>query len=247
LIIIPNINSINLKMMEKNKIQVLLAEDDHNLGSILKTFLEAKGYITTLCINGLDALNVYNEKNNFDFCIIDVMMPVKDGFTLAKDIRKVNKKIPILFLTAKSMQEDKQKGFELGADDYLTKPFNMDELLMRMLAIIRRSGLKNRDKNSNIFILGTYTFDYNRQLLSKIDFEQKLTSKEADLLELLCENVNEVVERPYALNKIWHDDSYFNARSMDVYIAKLRKYLKEDKNVELINVHGIGFRLVVNE
>ena len=233
--------------MEKNKIQVLLAEDDHNLGSILKTFLEAKGYITTLCINGLDALNVYNEKNNFDFCIIDVMMPVKDGFTLAKDIRKVNKKIPILFLTAKSMQEDKQKGFELGADDYLTKPFNMDELLMRMLAIIRRSGLKNRDKNSNIFILGTYTFDYNRQLLSKIDFEQKLTSKEADLLELLCENVNEVVERPYALNKIWHDDSYFNARSMDVYIAKLRKYLKEDKNVELINVHGIGFRLVVNE
>jgi len=234
-------------MMEKNKIQVLLAEDDHNLGSILKTFLEAKGYITTLCINGLDALNVYNEKNNFDFCIIDVMMPVKDGFTLAKDIRKVNKKIPILFLTAKSMQEDKQKGFELGADDYLTKPFNMDELLMRMLAIIRRSGLKNRDKNSNIFILGTYTFDYNRQLLSKIDFEQKLTSKEADLLELLCENVNEVVERPYALNKIWHDDSYFNARSMDVYIAKLRKYLKEDKNVELINVHGIGFRLVVNE
>jgi len=234
-------------MMEKNKIQVLLAEDDHNLGSILKTFLEAKGYITTLCINGLDALNVYNEKNNFDFCIIDVMMPVKDGFTLAKDIRKVNKKIPILFLTAKSMQEDKQKGFELGADDYLTKPFNMDELLMRMLAIIRRSGLKNRDKNSNIFILGTYTFDYNRQLLSKIDFEQKLTSKEADLLELLCENVNEVVERPYALNKIWHDDSYFNARSMDVYIAKLRKYLKDDENIELINVHGIGFRLFVNE
>jgi DNA-binding response OmpR family regulator len=233
--------------MEKNKIQVLLAEDDHNLGSILKTFLDAKGYSTTLCVNGLDALETYREKNNFDFCIVDVMMPVKDGFTLAKDIRKENKKIPILFLTAKSMLEDKQKGFELGADDYLTKPFNMDELLMRMQAIIRRSGIKNRDKAQNIFKLGTYTFDYNRQLLTRENFEQKLTSKESDLLELLCENLNEVVERSFALNKIWRDDSYFNARSMDVYIAKLRKYLKDDENVELINVHGIGFRLFVNE
>jgi DNA-binding response OmpR family regulator len=233
--------------MEKNKIQVLLAEDDHNLGSILKTFLDAKGYSTTLCVNGLDALETYRERNNFDFCIIDVMMPVKDGFTLAKDIRKENKKIPILFLTAKSMQEDKQKGFELGADDYLTKPFNMDELLMRMQAIIRRSGIKNRDKTQNIFKLGSYVFDYNRQLLTREGFEQKLTSKESDLLELLCENLNEVVERSFALNKIWHDDSYFNARSMDVYIAKLRKYLKDDENVELINVHGIGFRLFVNE
>jgi DNA-binding response OmpR family regulator len=223
-------------------VKVLLAEDDRNLGNILKSYLEAKGYPTRLCINGEEAFSSY-KKEDFDFCIIDVMMPVKDGFTLARDIRNIDKKTPILFLTAKSLQEDKLKGFELGGDDYLTKPFNMEELLARMEAILRRSD-QVKDEDIQTFQIGSYVFDYKHQILSYKDHEQKLTSKEAELLRLLCLNMNNVLDRAYALNKIWYDDSYFNARSMDVYIAKLRKYLKKDPLVELINVHGVGFKLV---
>lgn len=175
------------------------------------------------------------------------MMPVMDGFTLAKEIRKIDKKVPILFLTAKAMQEDKIMGFEVGADDYLTKPFSMEELLMRIKAILRRYNESNENKPENsIFEFGNYTFDYNRQILIYNSKDQKLTSKEAELLKLLCENINNVLDRSVALNKIWFDDSYFNARSMDVYITKLRKYLKEDDSVNLINVHGVGFKLVVS-
>jgi len=176
------------------------------------------------------------------------MMPVKDGFTVAREIRAVNTKIPILFLTAKTLQEDKLKGFEAGADDYITKPFSMEELLLRMQAILRRTEdpVKNTEQE-NIFNIGQYVFDFNRQLLTFRGKELKLTSKEASLLSLLCTNANQVLERSVALNKIWQDDSYFNARSMDVYIVKLRKYLKEDPSVELINVHGIGFKLVMNK
>jgi two-component system, OmpR family, response regulator len=174
-----------------------------------------------------------------------VMMPIKDGFTVAKEIRKKDKKIPILFLTAKSMQDDILKGFQTGADDYITKPFSMEVLLMRMNAIIRRSATLEKQENaSNSYRLGNYTFDNNRQLLTIFEKEQKLTSKESELLNLLCENANDVLDRSVALKEIWHDDSYFNARSMDVYITKLRKYLKEDESVELINVHGTGFKLV---
>lgn len=233
--------------MERDPIKVLLAEDDRNLGNILKNYLDAKGYSTSLCINGQEAIDIF-EKNDLDFCILDIMMPVKDGFEVAKEIRLRNKKIPILFLTAKSMQEDKLKGFEVGADDYITKPFSMEELLVRMQAILRRTddSAKNMT-NENIFRVGQYTFDFNRQTLSIHDKEQKLTSKEAGLLQLLCTNANDVLDRSIALNKVWNDDSYFNARSMDVYIVKLRKYLKEDPSVELINVHGIGFKLVMNK
>jgi DNA-binding response OmpR family regulator len=232
--------------MTKSITKVLLAEDDHNLGNILKAFLEAKGYPTHLSINGEEAFNAY-KKEDFTFCIIDVMMPVRDGFTLAKDIRTIDKKIPILFLTAKSLQEDKLKGFEIGADDYLTKPFSMEELLARMNAIIRRAREgQERKPGENMYKIGKYTFDYNRQLLNLDEQIQKLTSKEADLLKLLCENMNDTLDRRYALTKIWYDDSYFNARSMDVYIAKLRKYLKDDTRIELINIHGIGFKLVCN-
>jgi len=228
------------------KTRILLAEDDKNLGSVLKVYLEAKGFNTTLCIDGKEALESF-KRNNFDFCILDIMMPVMDGFTLAREIRKMDKKIPFLFLTAKSMQEDKIQGFELGADDYLTKPFSMEELLLRIKAIRRRIELGTPKKpDDHIFKFGKYTFDYNKQLLTIKDKPQKLTSKEADLLKLLCKNMNEVLDRSVALNKIWFDDSYFNARSMDVYITKLRKYLKEDPNVELINVHGVGFKLVVS-
>ena len=225
------------------KINVLLAEDDQNLGTILKSYLEAKGFRTTLCDNGKIALEAF-KKNEYNFCIFDVMMPVMDGFTLAKEVRKLDKKVPLLFLTAKTMQEDKLEGFELGADDYITKPFSMEELLVRLKAILRRSNMEDSKHVNHIYKFGKYSFDYDHQQLSIGKKHEKLTSKEAELLKLLCDNLNEVLDRTVALNKIWYDDSYFNARSMDVYITKLRKFLKDDSSVELINVHGVGFKLV---
>jgi two-component system OmpR family response regulator len=225
--------------------RVLLAEDDKNLGTILKAYLEAKGFPTTLCANGEEAYTNFL-KSEFDFCIFDVMMPLKDGFTLAKDVRKANRKIPILFLTAKSLQDDKLAGFQLGADDYITKPFSMEELLVRMKAILRRTEPSlSQDGEKRIYTIGNYVFEPNSQILRFSDEEQKLTSKETMLLQLLCENMNDVLDRSVALKKIWDDDSYFNARSMDVYVAKLRKFLKGDESVQIINVHGVGFRLVV--
>jgi DNA-binding response OmpR family regulator len=229
----------------KEETRILLAEDDKNLGTILKAYLEAKGFPTSLYINGKEAYDAYQRKE-FDFCIIDVMMPIKDGFTLAGEIRSTDKKIPILFLTAKSMQEDKLKGFEIGADDYLTKPFSMEELLARIRAILRRASEKSgTGAKKEVFKIGKLTFDYNRQVLISAGKEDKLTSKESELLKLLCERINDVLDRSIALKRIWQDDSYFNARSMDVYITKLRKYLKADPDIELINVHGVGFKLVV--
>lgn len=227
--------------------RLLLAEDDRNLGNILRTYLDAKGYQTTLCANGQEAIDVF-QPGNFDFCILDIMMPVKDGFTVAAEIRALDRKTPILFLTAKSMQEDKLKGFELGADDYITKPFSMEELLLRIQAILRRteSPPKEASGTENLLQIGNYVFDFHRQTLTIRKKEQKLTSKEAGLLKLLCLHANEVLDRSTALREIWNDDSYFNARSMDVYIVKLRKYLRDDPNVELINVHGVGFKLVMN-
>ena len=232
--------------MKNAKTNVLLAEDDPNLGTILKSYLEAKGFPTTLCVNGKEALNLFFKKN-FDFCIVDIMMPIKDGFSVAKEIRKSNSNIPILFLTAKSLQDDILKGFKVGADDYLTKPFSMEELLVRMNAILRRANKNEKKKSTTKYIIGKFSFDATRQILLIDSKEQKLTSKETELLKLLCENINEVLDRSLALHKIWHDDSYFNARSMDVYITKLRKYLKQDPTIELINVHGVGFKLIVNE
>lgn len=233
--------------MDNKKIKVLLAEDDPNLGLVLKTYLEAKGFGVHLTVNGEEAYQVF-VKNSFDICLFDIMMPLKDGYTLAKEIRLKDKKIPILFTTAKSMQQDVLDGFDSGADDYITKPFSMEELLVRMKAIIRRTHpeLLGEQVQDN-FVIGKYTFEYTRQLLAFGDTSQKLTSKEADLLKLLCERKNDVLDRSYALTKIWNDDSYFNARSMDVYITKLRKYLKQDPEIELMNVHGVGFKLVVND
>jgi DNA-binding response OmpR family regulator len=232
--------------MDKMQTRLLLAEDDRNLGNILKNYLEAKGYATTLCINGQEAVETFARKE-FDFCILDIMMPVKDGFAVATEIRAINKKVPILFLTAKTLQEDKLKGFEIGADDYITKPFSMEELILRLQAILRRTDDPAKAAASeNVYTIGIYTFDYNRQTLISRNKEQKLTSKEAGLLRLLCTHANEVLDRSTALNEIWNDDSYFNARSMDVYIVKLRKYLKDDPRVELLNVHGVGFKLIMN-
>ncbi len=230
--------------MGDQHIKVLLAEDDYNLGNILKNYLEAKGFPSTLFENGKEAFEGFMH-DTYNFCIIDIMMPVKDGFTLAKEIRAINKKIPILFLTAKSMQEDILKAFDIGADDYITKPFSMEELLVRMNAIMRRSMQADGQSNHVIYTFGKSSLDYVRQILIANGVEQKLTSKEAELLKLLCDNLNEVLDRTYTLKRIWHDDSYFNARSMDVYVTKLRKFLKEDDTLELINVHGVGFKLVV--
>lgn len=236
--------SINNFLMVQ-RINTLLAEDDKNLGIILKKYLEAKDIAVTLCPNGEEALVTFKERDDFNFCIFDLMMPLMDGFTLAKEVRKINKRIPIIFLTAKTAQKDVLEGFSMGADDYITKPFSMDELLMRIHAVFNRSSQEAPSPTS--YKLGDYTFDAPRHLLIRGDESRKLTSKEADLLLLLCENMNETLERTEALRKVWYEDSYFNARSMDVYITKLRKYFKDEPNVELVNVHGVGFKLLVRE
>jgi DNA-binding response OmpR family regulator len=231
--------------MKEIKTRVLLAEDDENLGSLLQEYLQAKNFETDWVVNGDKAFR-YFEQYHYDLCIFDVMMPVKDGFSLATDVRVMNSKIPIIFLTAKSMKDDVLEGFSRGADDYITKPFSMEELLFRIEAILRRTkGKKGEEKQ--IWKIGRFSFDVKKQELSTGETIQKLTTKEADLLKLLCNNMNEVLERNFALKAIWIDDNYFNARSMDVYITKLRKYLKEDPRVQIINVHGKGYKLVVDE
>ena len=226
------------------KQRILLAEDDPNLGIVLKNFLEAKGYHVTLCADGEEALQTFFSYP-FDFCIFDVMMPVKDGFTLARQIRKTDKKIPILFLTARSLPEDKIKGFGVGADDYLTKPFSMEELLARIKAIVRRAGNAIDEFPHQIYKLGNYLFDYTAQILRIENKEQKLTTKEANIMKILAENPNDVVDRTIILRMVWDSDSYFNARSMDVYMSRLRKYLQDDPEVQIINIHGVGFKLVI--
>lgn len=230
-------------MNTSNGIKILLVEDDANLGKLLHDYLEAKGFVISLAKNGKEGFEHFR-KENFDLCLLDVMMPIKDGYTLAKEIRTINREIPIVFLTAKSMKEDAIEGFNVGADDYITKPFSMEELLLRLKAILRRTkgGALNTDQTQ--FTVGDYVYDYTRQILEFGNKPQKLTSKEADLLRLLALHKNEVLDRSFALNTIWGDDSYFNSRSMDVYIAKLRKYLKDDPTVEIMNIHGRGFRLI---
>lgn len=226
------------------KPKLLIVEDDPNLGQILREYLEVKGYDPTLCTDGEAGYSTFTH-NDFDMCILDVMMPKKDGFTLAKEIREKSKNVPIIFLTAKSMKEDTIEGLKIGADDYLTKPFSMEELLLRMKAIFRRtSGSANGISEKQQFDIGSLHFDAHLNLLKTPTEEIKLTSKENALLLLFCQNLNKTVDRAEALIKIWHDDSYFNARSMDVYIAKLRKYLKEDERLKILTVHGQGFKLV---
>lgn len=225
------------------KTKILLVEDDPNLGTLLSEYLVAKGHDCTLKTNGQEGFEAF-VKGTFDFLILDVMMPVKDGFTMAADVRGIDKEVPILFLTAKSLKEDTLQGFNVGGDDYMTKPFSMEELLARMNAILRRIQ-GNEEEEQGTYNVGSYQFDFNQRLLINGGEEQKLTTKENALLKLLCKNINGVLERNHALNAVWGDDNYFNGRSMDVYIAKLRKYLKKDENVEIVNVHGKGFKLFV--
>lgn len=231
--------------MQTEKLKILLVEDDAHLGTLLKEYLDDKGYATTLATNGKQGFDVFS-KNKFNICILDVMMPIKDGYTLAKEIRAIDANVPVVFLTAKSMKEDTIEGFNAGADDYITKPFSMEELLMRIKAILRRTETKASANSDQVqFEIGGYKFDYQHQTLDLKGTQQKLTTKEADLLKLLCMHANDILDRNFALKSIWNDDNYFNGRSMDVYIAKLRKYLKDDPDVEIINVHGKGFKLLM--
>lgn len=222
------------------KIRILLTEDDTNLGSLLREYLIAKGYEVELQKDGGKGLQAF-KRSHFDICILDVMMPVKDGFTMAQEIRIMDQDVPIIFLTAKSMKSDILEGFNLGADDYITKPFNMEELLMRIEAILRRT---SKNSSQEIFQLGSMSFDSNKQILSGEGKNTKLTTKESELLRLLCLHGNQILDRNYALKAIWKDDNYFNARSMDVYITKLRKHLKDIPDIQIINVHGKGYKLL---
>jgi two-component system, OmpR family, response regulator len=227
-----------------SKQRILLAEDDENLGKLLSTFLKAKDFSTDLAINGKIALDMFN-KGEYDFVILDVMMPMMDGFEVAKEIREVDKNIPIVFLTAKSMKDDKLKGFDIGADDYLTKPFSMEELLARITAINKRINPTSASQNRD-YQLASVIFNPVTRILQIAGEERKLTTKESQLLNLLCKNQGEILDRQATLRAIWGDDNYFNGRSMDVYIAKIRKLLKEEERIEIINIHGKGFRLLVH-
>ena len=227
----------------ENKLHILLCEDEESLGMLVREYLQAKGYDAELYLDGEAGYKAF-VKGEYDTCLLDVMMPKMDGFTLARELRMINAEVPIMFLTAKNLKDDILEGFKLGADDYLTKPFSMDELVYRMEAILRR--VKARNKQMAVrYQLGRFVFDTQRQLLTIGEKSTKLTTKESELLTMLCTHMNDVLERDLALKTIWIDDNYFNARSMDVYITKLRKHLKDDPNVEINNVHGKGYRLVV--
>lgn len=228
---------------------ILLVEDDPNLGLLLQDYLQLKGkFDVVLCMDGEEGLKAFS-KQDFDLCILDVMMPKKDGFTLGKEIRKINQQVPIIFATAKAMMEDKASAYDLGGDDYITKPFRIEELLLRINALLKRMSVKETPEPAPVqtqFQIGDYTFDYTTQLIHYQGQQQKLSTKEAELLQLLCLKKNAVLTREEALLSIWHDDNYFNGRSMDVFLSKLRKYLREDPKVEILNVHGKGYKLLVN-
>jgi len=232
--------------MRENK-NILLAEDDENLGKLLISYLQAKGFHVELAKNGKIAYELFNNtKQKFDLLVLDVMMPEMDGFTLGSEIRLLDKSIPFLFLSAKSMKEDKLKGFGVGADDYITKPFSMEELLARINAILKRTASNEKNIQEKIHV-GKIQYEPELSVLHLNEGPKKLTTKENMLLKLLVQNQNDLLDRQAALRAVWGDDNYFNGRSMDVYIAKLRKLLKEDENIEIMNVHGIGFKLLVKQ
>ena len=231
--------------MTNNKKRILLVEDDTNLGNMMKDSLELKNYEVVLKRNGEEGFYDF-KANKYDMAILDIMMPKKDGFTLAKDIRRMNGSIPIIFVTAKAMKEDTIEGLKLGADDYITKPFSLEELVLRMENVFKRLP-KTEVSTQNEFRIGRFEFNNTMRLLKIGNKEIKLTTKESELLKMLAVYLDRILERSVALNSVWGTDSYFAGRSMDVYIAKLRKYLKEDPNVEILNIHGTGFKMIVKK
>lgn len=227
--------------MHPENIKILLAEDDANLGFVIRDNLEQRGFLVDLCKDGTEAFTCYQEQK-YHLCILDVMMPKMDGFTLAAKIREINNQIPILFLTAKSLKEDRLKGFMLGGDDYITKPFSIEELILRINVFVKRSflGVSNAGE---IIRVGKYNFDHANLHLTLDNVDKKLTQMEADILSYLCKKKGEVVKRSEILTAIWGEDDYFSGRSLDVFISKLRKYLSKDNNVKISNYHGVGFKL----
>jgi DNA-binding response OmpR family regulator len=231
--------------MKNRKTKILLVEDDKNLGTILKEYLVVKGFEVVHSFNGEEGLNEF-KNDNYDICLLDVMMPKVDGFTFARKIQNQSD-VPFIFVTAKSLIEDKIEGFKIGADDYIVKPFSMEELILRINAVLKRKGKPNHENDRREFQLGNYIFNYENRLLKLNKDEQKLTSREAELLYLLCRNQNELMQRSTALSTIWKNETYFTSRSMDVYITKLRGYLKNDPNIKILNIHGTGYKLIVDE
>lgn len=230
--------------MEGTKAKILLVEDDTNLGMVLKNYLELNDYDVTLERDGILGLAAFR-REKFDLCLLDVMMPNMDGFTLAEEIRDTDPDVPLFFLSAKTMKEDIISGYKLGADDYITKPFDSEVLLLKIKAILKRNEEASREQENQEFDLGRYHFNPKLRELSRDGLTNTLSPKENELLKMLAEYKNDLLPREQALKKIWGSDTYFNGRSMDVYIAKLRKYLKDDPNIEIVNIHGNGFRLVV--
>jgi two-component system OmpR family response regulator len=229
--------------------KILLVEDDRNFGDVLKSYLEMNDYDVTLATDGEQGLSAF-KNGQYDLCIFDVMMPKKDGFTLAKEVREKDKSTPIIFLTARNLKEDVLEGFRIGADDYISKPFNSEELLYRVMAILKRAKKEDvTESDAKEFIIGDYHFNYPLRILTyKLDgSNDKLSPKEAHLLRMFCLKMNDVLERSEALSKIWGEDNYFTARSMDVFVTKLRKYLSKDDKIEIMNIHGNGFRLVLKD
>lgn len=230
--------------MNATKATILLVEDDANLGFVVQDALKRKGYAVHLCRDGKEGLKYFNE-HRYDLCVLDVMLPQKDGFSLAQDIRLTNAQVPIIFLTAKSQTDDRIAGFKAGGDDYLTKPFSHEELLLRIEAILRRT--QDGDTPArDVFEIGSFTFDHRNLSLKHPDGDRKLTRKEADVLRLLCMHRDQVLPRELVLNMIWGDDTYFLGRSLDVFISRLRKYLRPEPRIHINNVHGVGFRFVVD-
>lgn len=235
-------------MTKKEKLKVLLVEDDLNLGFVIQDHLRNEGYSVDLEKDGFSGFQKFYN-NGYELCILDVMLPKKDGFTLAEDIRKIDQQVPILFLTAKTMTEDKIKGFKIGGDDYLTKPFSFEELNLRIKAILKRARPDENDQPAerDVFQLGNYVFDHKNLSLKINSKARTLTKKEAELLRMLCLHQDQVLTREMALTVVWGSDDYFLGRSMDVFITKLRKYLKDDERIKIMNVHGVGFKLIVDE
>lgn len=227
--------------------KILLLEDDANLGLVLQEHLQLQGFDVVLCVDGKEGMVAF-DNDRFDLCLVDIMMPRKDGFTFVKEIRERDQQTPVIFLTAKSLKEDRIEGFKIGCDDYVTKPFSVEELLLRIQAVLKRS--RSGEVVSTgpvVFEIGEYSFDSNSQILKRGNKQQRLTPKESELLRLLCLRMNRTLERAEALREIWGNENYFAGRSMDVFISKLRKYLKNDKRVEIMGIHGRGFRLIVNQ
>jgi DNA-binding response OmpR family regulator len=235
-----------MRMNRSGSCAVLVLEDDPNLGLILQEHLEMNGFRAKLCTNGADGLAEFR-RNRWDLCLVDVMMPRMDGFTFAREAKRLESGIPLIFLTAKSLKEDRIEGLKIGADDYVTKPFSMEELLLRIQAVLKRSGKDTRvDSASEQFQIGSYTFHHRRRTLTRKGRSQRLTAREADLLHMLCLHMNGTLDRAHALEELWGEESYFTSRSMDVFVSKLRRFLKDDPTVEILSEHGRGIRLVVS-